>query len=242
MPDEVVENVRKVKLIGHERYKIFLNNRVHSQEEAFTAPILQIKLKLFKASLAHPHKKSEVSVVKDQHAKVTQILLAVNSGRNINDSVFSHESSPFPPSLTRKGEMHHEAKSEILEYIIPRDVEYNKPVTTAAVLDGVVLVQMLRPKSVVAIGQYVFAPYVMSRLETNDRVDVVWDVYSKTSLKSGTRKQRGTGTRRKVTLSTKVPGNWASFLRVDLNKQELFVEIAKGLGRIHVEQVCEKPD
>ena len=30
-------------------------------------------------------------------------------------------------------------------------------------------------------------------------------------------------------MSTKIPGNWAAFLRVDLNKQELFVELAKNL-------------
>ena len=57
----------------------------------------------------------------------------------------------------------------------------------------------------------------------------MWDVYSSTCLKSGTREQRGSGARRKVTFSTKVPGNWAAFLRVDLNKQELFVEIGKSL-------------
>ena len=234
MPAEVVQNVRKVKLIGNERYQMFLDKRVHYQEEAFTAPIPQMKLK-FKASLVHPHKKSELAIAKDQHARVTQLLFAVNSGRNINDNVFSHENSPFPPSLTRKGKMHHGTKNEILEYVVPRDVEYNRPVTT---------VQMLRPKNIVTIGQCftdVFAPYVMSWLETNNRIDVVWDVYSKTSLKSGTREQRGTGTRRKVTLSTKVPGNWASFLRVDLNKQELFVELAKGLERMQLEQVFEEP-
>ena len=31
------------------------------------------------------------------------------------------------------------------------------------------------------------------------------------------------------TMSTKVPGNWASFIRVDKNKQELSVELVKNL-------------
>ena len=43
----------------------------------------------------------------------------------------------------------------------------------------------------------------------------------------GTREQRGSGLRRRVTFATKIPGNWAAFLRVDLNKQELFGEFAK---------------
>ena len=111
MPPHVVENIRKVKDIGFIRYKAFVEKRVTSQ--AFTAPITQTRLKLFKASLAQPEKKSEIAVMKDRQAKVTKLLLAVHSGRNINEGVFSHESSPYPPSLTRKGQMHHGTKSEI---------------------------------------------------------------------------------------------------------------------------------
>ena len=104
---------------------------------------------------------------------------------------------------------------------------------TAAVLDGAVLIQMLRPGSAVAIRDYftdVFAPYILSWFERSNRVDIVSDVYSKTSLKTGTREQRGSGARRQVTFSTKIPSNWASFLRID--KQELFVEHAKNLKDI----------
>lgn len=136
--------------------------------------------------------------------------------------------------------MHHGNKSEILDCIVPTDLDNHRPVTTAAVLDGAVLVQMLRPGNSVNIGDYftdVFMPYILSWLQTNNRVDVVWDVYSKTSLKSGTREQRGSGARRRVTLSTKVPGNWAAFLRVDLNKQELFVELSKKLKSMILPQV-----
>lgn len=78
------------------------------------------------------------------------------------------------------------------------DLDNRRPVTTAAVLDGAVLVQIIRPGSAVTIGDYftdVFVPYILSWFETNDRVDIVWDVYSKTSLKSGTREQRGSGAR-----------------------------------------------
>ena len=102
---------------------------------------------------------------------------------------------------------------------------------TAAVLDGAVLIQIVCPGSAVTIRDHftdVFVPYVLSRFETNNRVDIVWDVYFKTSLKSGTQEQRGsTERRRQVTFSTKIPSNRAAFLRVDLNKQEFFVELAK---------------
>ena len=104
-------------------------------------------LKLFTATLSEPHRKSEVSVIKNQQANTTQILLAANSGRIINGYVFSHEGSTLPPSLTRKGSLHHGSESEILERNVHADLDNQRPVTTDAVLDCVVLIQMLHPGS-----------------------------------------------------------------------------------------------
>ena len=104
--------------------------------------------------------------------------------------------------------------------------------TTAAVLDGTVLIQMLCPGSAVTIRDHftdVFVPYILSWFERNNQVDIVWDVYSKTSLMSVTQEQRCSGARRQVTFSTKISSNWAAFIRVYLNKQEFFVELAKKL-------------
>ena len=138
-------------------------------------------------------------------------MLAANSGRILNDYVFSHESYTLSPSPTRKGSLHHGNKSEILDYIVPADLDNLRPVTTFAVLDCAVLVQMLRPGSSVAIRGYftdVFVPHILSWFERNNRVDVVCDVYSQDEFKSGTREQRGSGARRQVTSSTKMPSNW----------------------------------
>ena len=55
-------------------------------------------------------------------------------------------------------------------------------------------------------------------LETANRVDLVWDVYKDDSLKKFLREKRGSGQRRKVLESTKIPKNWKGFLRVDENK------------------------
>ena len=102
MPSDLVDNVRKVKDIGLQLYTIIVSKRVSTQEEVFTATLHKTYLRLFKASLSEPRRKSEVSVIKSQQAKTTQILLAANYGRIINDYVFSYESSTLPPSLTRR--------------------------------------------------------------------------------------------------------------------------------------------
>lgn len=114
-----------------------------------------------------------MAVVKNQQAKVTQILQASHSSRNIDELMFSHESSAQPPSLIQKGHLHHGTKSEILDCIVPVDFDNCRLVMIAAVLDGAVLIQMLRPGSAVTIGDYftdVFLPHILSWFETNDRL------------------------------------------------------------------------
>ena len=74
-------------------------------------------------------------------------------------------------------------------------------------------------------------PKVESYGARYERVDVVFDVYKKSSLKSEVRSKRGQGIRRRVTGTSKTPSNWRSFLRDDSNKTELF--------HFLVEKMCE---
>jgi len=46
-------------------------------------------------------------------------------------------------------------------------------------------------------------------------------------LKNATTEKRGCGTRRRVSFSTRIPGNWPGFLRNNENKQELFRFLAQ---------------
>ncbi len=59
------------------------------------------------------------------------------------------------------------------------------------------------------------------------RVDIVFDVYTKSSLKSETRSKRGRGIRRRVAGTSMTPSNWQSFLRDASNKTELFHFLAE---------------
>ena len=67
----------------------------------------------------------------------------------------------------------------------------------------------------------------MKELDTVSRIDIVWDVYKSDSLKNATREKRGCGTRRRVSSSTGIQGNWPGFLRNNENKQELFRFLAQ---------------
>ena len=59
-----------------------------------------------------------------------------------------------------------------------------QPTIDAAILDGALIVQMLKPGTAQTFEDnlnYVFAPYIARQLETVQRVDVVWDVYHEDS-------------------------------------------------------------
>ena len=98
--------------------------------------------------------------------------------------------------------------------------------------DGPAVVHYLQPGTCATYDDYandVFVPYMVNELSKVSRVDIVWDIYQPDSLKGTTRERRGTGTRRRVHASTRIPGNWQSFLRNDENKQELFRFLATKL-------------
>ena len=77
--------------------------------------------------------------------------------------------------------MHHGNKGEILNLTAPPIAVSSRPNTATAVLDGPVVVQMLRPKIAVTSVDYftkIFSSYILRFMENNQRVDLIWDVYS----------------------------------------------------------------
>jgi hypothetical protein len=137
--------------------------------------------------------------------------------------------------------MHHGVKSELLDALMPSSSRCtHQPPATCVVLDGSMAVHMAHPKSSLTFEEYcnsVFAPMVLSLMQKHMRVDIVWDRYIPNSLKSSTRHERGTGAIVRVTPTTKVPGNWQDFLRVNGNKTELFHLIAEYLLTLAVDTV-----
>lgn len=84
------------------------------------------------------------------------------------------------------------------------------------VLDGAAVVHFLSTSGITTFEEYadvVFLPYLRIQLESAQRLDVVWDEYTKSSIKESTREKRGKGTRRKVQSQNKIPAKWHLFLR-----------------------------
>ena len=110
----------------------------------------------------------------------------------------------------------------------------------AGVLEGSVLVNMLKPKKNQTFEGYCIdtvKPAIQKHVtEYNaQRMDIVFDTYKKDSLKSQTRLKRGKGIRRKVQTNSIAPTNWKAFLRIDENKTELFKFISTQLLPLEAE-------
>ena len=98
---------------------------------------------------------------------------------------------------------------------------------------------MMAPGVALTFGEYfgvVFQSFILKQLESASRIDIVWDVYRKDSLKIATREKRGSGTRRKVFPSTHIPSNWQSFLDVDDNKAVLFSLLVQQAVTLPIEE------
>ena len=67
-------------------------------------------------------------------------------------------------------------------------------------------------------------------------MDIVFDVYRPSNLKAETRTKRGKGARRRVTENGKLPNNWRSFIRDDINKTELFEYLAEKVATVLTEK------
>ncbi|XP_056134724.1 mucin-5AC [Lampris incognitus] len=93
------------------------------------------------------------------------------------------------------------------------------------IIDGSALINTLPPRTSKTFDDYAKED-IIQKVESYGakykRVDIVFDVYKTSSLKSETRSKRGQGMRRRVTGTSKTPNNWRSFLRDDSNKTELF--------------------
>ena len=125
-----------------------------------------------------------------------------------------------------------------MERLVERKID--APQVEATIIDGAVIVQIVKPgirmaTSFKEYADFVFKPYILKQPVAVQRVDVVWDVYREDSFKSTTRERWGTGSQRRVASSSKLPKNWKGFLHVGDNKTELFLFLAKELQAIDIE-------
>ena len=140
---------------------------------------------------------------------------------------FKYENQPYPPSLSNNGDLYLTSKSDLktlLESYTCIDIQHSMPQSDALLVDGSTFVYSLETQSSTfsEFAETTFAGKIGEFVENHRRIDVVFDVYLRNSLKFFTRKKRGQGRRFKVTDNGKFLQSLHTFLRNDNKKSELF--------------------
>ena len=229
----VADSIEKIERLGTEQFNTFIEERLVKNETAISAPISRNSLLLFKSkSKAGVSKdKQKVLELKNDCSLFSRLYIASQMRESNLEEFFKHENQLYPPSISSGGKLREGKKSDLVDCLQSqnKDLRSSTPIVDVRIFDGAAVVHFLPVGEAKTFGEYakeVFLPYVMSELQKSFRVDIVWDVYLKDSLKLSTRESRGTGARRRVSQNVKLPGNWKNFLRNDNNKDELFQFLA----------------
>ena len=232
MDDTVIHNMSNVLKIDEEQYHTFVNDHLVERSTSVMEPVQKNSLHLFKESMAkQPSKqKAQVTALKEDCTLFSRLYISCQSREGNLTDFFKHENQPWPPSLAKSGHMREGTKSDLLDSLESlSESQCESPAVDVKVIDGAVVVHMLTPGTSATFQDYVsdvVILYLMTQLQSSQRLDLVWDIYKDDSLKAATRETRGTGTRRCVMPSVCIPGNWQSFLRNNEKKNELFAQIA----------------
>ena len=246
----IIDSVRKIEKLGQEQYDIYVGERLVNQTKSVWESIKKNNLALFSRPPIREKTKSQLqlacflpSFLPSFLACFSRLYVASQVRNGNLDEFFEHENQAYPPALSQNGKLRTGTKSDLvscLEELVNSRDNATHPSVEVIILDGSVIVNMLRPGSAKTFSDYalqVFLPYVASQLQQASRVDIVWDEYRPDSLKAETRVKRGKGVRRRVEASTPIPGNWQEFLRTDENKVELFSFLA---NRVHASKPKSK--
>ena len=139
--------------------------------------------------------KMQVTALKNNCSLFSRLFISCQTRDGDLGRFFAHENQATPPSLTIGGKIRLTTKSELLQLLDLKARHHLLPVD-AKFLDGAVVIRMHSPGSAKTLQEYVtkiFNPHMLTHMQTADRIDIVWDVYSKESLKSTTREKRGKG-------------------------------------------------
>ena len=117
----------------------------------------------------------------------------------------------YSPSLSTAGKLHQSKKFDLLSCLESqeptRTAVTGAPPTDVKVIDGAAAVYFLSVGEARTFGEYskeVFIPYIRTELEKCNRINIVWDVYLRDSLKITAHENRGTGVSRRVSSSVKL--------------------------------------
>jgi hypothetical protein len=251
----VVTALYNLEKTGRQQYDTFVDERLITRVRPVNDTIKRNNFPLFSRQPVRNKSlvKHKLLSMKSDCSLFSSLFISCQTREGDLEEFFAHENQACPPSISNMGKLRLGTKSDIvscLEDLIPSstndvipDVQSSSspgvPAVDAVILDGAVIVNMLKPGTARTFSDYatkIFMPYIILQLKHVDRVDLVWDEYIHGSLKTYTRSVRGKGSRRRVEASSTLPKNWQEFLRNDENKSELFSFLSLQVAKLETEK------
>ena len=153
MSKDVADTVRTVEKLGNEQFQTFMKERFTDRSTPITEPL------------------------KGDCALFSSLYSACHSRDGNLQDFFWFENQPWPISLSQVGNLRAGQKADLVKCLHDATTQTVKqPTVDAIILDGAAIVQMLKPRMAHTFEGYfniVFAPHILRRLDTVNRVDLV---------------------------------------------------------------------
>lgn len=158
----VKTTLETMESVGQDQYEEYVKSVLIERTKPIQSPIKKNNVVLFKTPIA---RKSKVKLASDDlksdYSLFSQLFIASQVREGDLDEFFAHENHPWPPSLSKHGQLRlPSCKSELLDCIAP-EAEQDKPSCDSKVFDGAVVVHALAKGDANTFGDYsqnVFLP------------------------------------------------------------------------------------
>jgi len=185
-----VENIRNAERLSQEQFQAFIKERLIERTKAIDDVIHCNKLKLFNniAKKNVGKAKLQVSLLKSDIKLFSRLYIGCQTREGSLEEFFCHENQPYPPFLSGGDGLNLGTKSDLLACLQDAsDSQCDALLVGAIIIDGAVIVQMLKPATVKNFDQYasqIFVPFILSQFQKVSRIDLAWDRYIENTLKS----------------------------------------------------------
>jgi len=195
-PPGAVDALRRAHKVDQVHFDNFVRERLVERTKPIEDAIHRNKLKIFGQPSSKPQAKGkhQMKSLKNDVGLFSRLYIVCQNRDGNLDEFFQHENQACPPALSDGGGIRLGAKSDLFASL--EDFSQPKsevPPTSCIVLDGVVIIKLLKPATAKRFNEYaqqVFVPYIISHHQAT-RLDLVWDRYITDSLKGTARAKRG---------------------------------------------------
>ena len=233
-----INNLRKLEEVGQRAYNDFVQHVIINKDVSIHKPLKRFNLKIFKSQKREKNSHIvKLKCVQEDADIFGKFYIAMQERKCDMGEFFSHEMRSYPPSISDQKELHLPTGKSDLLACLPDEQILDSSDIDVYIIDGPALVHSRPVQTVETFNDFaekLIIPYIQNILKSAHRVDMVFDRYMENSLKASTRAKRGTGCRRKVSGSAKIPMKWKQFLANSINKTELFMFLSEKISQMVV--------